>query len=437
MDKLREFMFEILSFVNKGDVTGYRSDEYSIDFEMDRLKSVENTSSSAVGLRVFKDGRVGNSFINSFGVEDKDTLLKNVFDTLKFGDKQDFNLPEKQELPDVKIFDENFYAVTKEILIEKGFELLKRLKKIGKDVKVNIHFSKGVIENHLLNTGGFEGTYKESDFSVLLNLTEVEKNGGILSVSEMDSFNRVDLTELDRMCDRLEEKYGFARKKMRVKSGYFPVLFSPEALSLILEPVEIAANGKTLYRKISVFENRENDIVATDMLTIYDNPLYDFGSGSYPFDDEGVVPRKLTVIEKGVFKNFIFDLFTASQLSRESTGHARRSVSSLPSPSFSNIFIETGSSSFSDMLSSIDYGLLVYSFLGEGMSNILAGDFSVNVEFGFLVEKGRIRGRVKDVMLAGNAFDAIKNIKMIENRQYKHGSLYAPHILFDNLSVMG
>ncbi len=433
---VKNFMKEILSHINKGDIVGVYSDNCSIDFEMDRFKSVENTSNFAIGLRVFKDGMVGNSFINSINPVDKDVLLKNVFETLKFGDEQDFNLPEKKDFPEVKVFDENFNRLDKEMLVEKGFEILKRLKKVDKDAKVNIHLSKGIVTNCLLNTSGFDGCYRETSFSVYLNITNIDRKGGISSISEGDTFNYLDMSELDRMCESLENKYVLAKKKAKVKSGYFPILFSPESLSLILDPVEIAANGKTLYRKISIFENKENEKVASEIFTIYDDPLYEFGSGSYPFDDEGVIPERLTIIEDGVFKNFIFDLFTADKLSRKSTGHAKRSVASLPSPAFSNLFIKPGNYSFEEMISSIDYGLLVYEFLGEGMSNVLAGDFSVNVELGFLVKNGKIVGRVKDVMLAGNAFEAIKNLKMVENKQHKRGTLYAPYILVDKLSVM-
>ncbi len=432
---LKDFMFDVVGRIDKGDVLGVHSENYSIEFEMDRLKSIENKSNFAIGLRVFKDGRVGNSFVNNISGESKEILLKNVFDNVKFGDMQDFSLPEKATLPELKLYDENINVITKDFLVEKGFEILKKLKKVDNDAKVSIHFSKGISETFLYNSNGFEGNYKESSFSVYMNMTYIEKDGGIISVSEGDSFINPALKEIDKMCEKLITKYVNSKKKAKINTGYYPILFSPEALSLLLTPVEIAANGKTLYRKISVFENKVNDKVASELFTIYDDPLYESGVDSYPFDDEGVVPQRIPIIENGVFKNFVFDLFTAEKMKQKSTGHGRRSVATLPSPSFSNIFIGTGKNSLKEIISSIDRGLLVYEFLGEGMSNTLAGDFSVNIESGFLIENGEIKGRVKDVMMAGNAFEALKNIKMIENEWHKNGSLYAPHILVDKISI--
>jgi PmbA protein len=109
----------------------------------------------------------------------------------------------------------------------------------------------------------------------------------------------------------------------------------------------------------------------------------------------------------------------------------------MPSPSFSNLVVGTGDSSFDDMISSIKYGLYVCEFLGGGMSNMLAGDFSVNVELGYLIENGRVSGRVKDTMLTGNVYELLKSIDAIESRTHKKGSLYAPHILFRKASITG
>lgn len=439
MDEKKGALFNatnrVLSKIKKGDVIAYATESFSVEFEMDRLKSVENESNFAMGLRVFIDKKVGNSFINN--LNDENSLLENAIKSAKLGEIQDFELPSSKNIPEVKLYDENVISFTKEMAIEKGVEIIKKLKKVDKNAKISVNISKAVKTNFLANTNGFSASYSETSFSFYINMTYVHKDGRILSVSEGDSFSRLEIGEIDKMCDSLIEKYTNAKTEVKVKTGYFPVLFSPDALSLLVYPLEIAANGKNLYKKVSILENKLGEKIASEAFSIWDNPLYNFGISSYPFDDEGVIPEKLTIIENGVFKNFIFDLFTASKLNKKSTGHAQRSVSSLPSPSFSNIFIEKGEHSLKDMLSSIDYGIWVFEFLGEGMSNILAGDFSVNIELGYLIEKGKIKGRVKDTMLSGNSFEAIKNISMIENQIHKKGDLYAPSILIDKLSITG
>ena len=52
--------------------------------------------------------------------------------------------------------------------------------------------------------------------------------------------------------------------------------------------------------------------------------------------------------------------------------------------------------------------------LGPGRGNILSGEFSINVHLGFKVEKGKITGRVKNTMVAGNALQALKRYRSHE-----------------------
>jgi PmbA protein len=53
---------------------------------------------------------------------------------------------------------------------------------------------------------------------------------------------------------------------------------------------------------------------------------------------------------------------------------------------------------------------MVRQFLGLGQGNPINDEFSVNVFLGYKIENGKVAGRVKDVMLAGNAYSALKDI---------------------------
>ncbi len=75
--------------------------------------------------------------------------------------------------------------------------------------------------------------------------------------------------------------------------------------------------------------------------------------------------------------------------------------------------------------------------IGGGHSNVLAGEFSVNVSLGFLVEKGERVGRVKDCMVAGNVFDLFKQVRGLGDTQEIHGPVVAPPVCFDGVHVAG
>ena len=92
------------------------------------------------------------------------------------------------------------------------------------------------------------------------------------------------------------------------------------------------------------------------------------------------------------------------------------------------------------MVKSIDTGILVHYVMGLGQGNAFAGEFSVNLELAFKIERGEIVGRVKDCMLAGNVYDALQDIAAVGDKPERvggwlvNGSL--PYVQIGKLSVV-
>ena len=103
--------------------------------------------------------------------------------------------------------------------------------------------------------------------------------------------------------------------------------------------------------------------------------------------------------------------------------------------------IKPGKKSFSELVKSIDKGIIIEGALGAHSGNIPNGDYSVGVNPGLYVENGEIIGRVKDVMIAGNIYETLKYV--IDIGDTLHPSFiglgdynaWVPAILFDNISV--
>jgi PmbA protein len=83
----------------------------------------------------------------------------------------------------------------------------------------------------------------------------------------------------------------------------------------------------------------------------------------------------------------------------------------------------------------MDEGVIVDQVLGAGQSNQLAGEFSVNLDLGYKVEKGKIVGRVKNTMVAGSIFEACKNLVLGDTPEWVGGGSYLPCMLFEGLGV--
>ncbi|MGL4367102.1 MAG: TldD/PmbA family protein [Brevinemataceae bacterium] len=420
--------------IKHGDVFSNISYSQSVSFQNDKLQSIDDTSYSTLACRIFDQGRVGNAFVND--PLKVDEMVKNALESSLFGEEMSFDLPKKHTCQELTWnYSERNLNFTKNELKDMAFDLLCEIKKIAPDAKVSTEVQTLFSGFCLQNTNGFNGTAVESDICLQGGVFEIAEDGSFLEIYEGWSFFD-QAVSFEKIISNLSERLENSRKSASLKkSGLMPVIFAPSALDLLLDPIEIAANGKSLVKNLSLFADSEGKKLFSSKFSLTDDPLYQYGSASFSFDDEGTPAQKLEIIKDGVFNSFIFDSASAYKTGKYSTGHASRGSASLPAPAFSNRVVCSGDVSLKEMISSIDYGLLMVLPLGEGQSNVIAGDFSVLTESAFLIEQGVLKGRVRNVMVSGNAFELLKHIVMIENEIHKESSLFAPHIMIDKVSV--
>jgi len=72
-----------------------------------------------------------------------------------------------------------------------------------------------------------------------------------------------------------------------------------------------------------------------------------------------------------------------------------------------------------------------------GGSAGISGDFSINVDLGYRVKKGKIVGRIKDTMVAGNVYSVLKQLVELGGDSEWNGSFHTPSVIVEGLSVTG
>ena len=142
-------------------------------------------------------------------------------------------------------------------------------------------------------------------------------------------------------------------------------------------------------------------------------------------DGDGIPTRRQTLFENGVLKRFLYDLDSAGLANAKPTGNSGSSPW--------NAYLLPGDSSSSDLIADIDDGILIRSLLGFGQSNIINGDFSCNVGLGYRIQKGKITGRVKNTMVAGNIYDLLGGDVTLSSDMNYTGRL--PYAVCQNMSV--
>ncbi len=89
------------------------------------------------------------------------------------------------------------------------------------------------------------------------------------------------------------------------------------------------------------------------------------------------------------------------------------------------------------MIQDTKEGILVDQVIGSGQSNVLMGEFSVNLDLGYKIEDGKIKGRVKDVMISGNTYKMLREVVAIGRGARFVRSIRTPPLYFKEINVVG
>jgi len=433
-DNIEEKILDLaLKDSDSAEVIYEEGESRSISFENNKLKSVYTKSIRGIGLRVIKDGKIGFSSTTDF--RNPQQLVINALESANFGQEAKFEFQTKSQLKDTKLFDENVVNYPIDKGIQLGNEAIEKILSVNPDYECGVSIGKGVGKSRLLNSKGLDTSTRSTSFGTSMDILFV-KEKGLLWVGEGESSARVD-DDLSKLTTKMLYDLKLAEKEVDISTAAYPVVFTSKAIGNLLSTFESGCNGKLVQKGVSPLTGKLGEKIIDERISIYDDPTIDYADGSYDCDDEGVPAQRTPMFEAGVLKNYIFDLQTAGIMNAKSTGNGTRSFSSQPSPGNSNVIVEPGDMKFEDMIKDMKRGILVDQVLGGGQSNVLAGEFSVNIDLGYLVENGEIVGRVKDCMVAGNVFDVFNNIIALGDKSDWHGSLRVPPFYFKSINLAG
>jgi TldD protein len=175
-------------------------------------------------------------------------------------------------------------------------------------------------------------------------------------------------------------------------------------------PLEADANRK----KTSIMWDKLGQQVANPIVTIYDDPTIPHFRGSFNVDDEGIIPAKTMLIEKGKLVGFLQDRLSAKLMKMETNGHGRRaSFRDVPIPRMANTVLGSGDATVVDIIGSVKKGFYAETYQGGQVSD--SGKFTFSVNMGYLIEDGKLTRPVKNATLIGTNVQILNEVEMIGN----------------------
>ena len=254
-----------------------------------------------------------------------------------------------------------------------------------------------------------------------------------------------DLNTLDAAALAAKAAQGAIRKLggEPAPTGQYPVVFSPDAMSDLLQVFSSAFSSEAAQKGLSKLAGKEGEVIASPLVTIVDDPFHKDNPMPINFDAEGSPTHKKNVVENGKLVTLLYNLKTAALAGRKTPGNASKAgydaaVAVRPF----TMYLAGGDITEEQLLRKAGNGVYIDSLGGlHAGANAITGDFSLQ-SGGFMIENGVKTVPVKSFTVAGNFFDLLKNITALaDNSQLPSAmgmtAFGAPTVLVEGLSVAG
>jgi PmbA protein len=404
--------------------------------ENNDLKQLKYHKNIGLGIRVFIGSSLGFSSTNSSDREHiKDAAIKAI-KLARISPADKFNsMPKNSKIKFLEgIYDINAESFDLYNATKMASDMLNAAKSFDDKVSIDSgNFTNSVTTHVLLNSTGIRAEETVTLFSwsimgMAIDDKEVSnfdfRFGGTHHVRDIDVFStgrEFAKIVVNSLGPRKIESF---RGKM--------LLTPPAAAELIQDVIAYSINSYIVQKGASKFGGKIGKYVSSDLLTLEDDATDVRSLGAASFDREGVPHRRNILIENGILTKFIYNTYTANKDNTESSGNAGGSSKIPPMVSATNIIINPGKQKLEDLISEMDRGIIVNRFSGN--VNPANGDFSGVVKGGHYIKKGNNEYPVKEVMVAGNIFDALYDLVGISKERKVLADSILPYMLFDNIS---
>ena len=431
-------LYDLARYVNKqAKAKGASESEVEIDVDagtsvsvrLKELESVTLNNDKSLSITVYFGKKRGIATTSDFSKEAIESCLAAACDIAKFtGEDKAFGLASSKLYPkkDIELdlyhpFEDSQDAMIAKVLVVEKTALLFD-KRISNSEGANFSTSNNLFVQ--ANSNGFIGGFPSSRHTISCSVIAKDSSGmqrdysysNSRKISNLQSLEEIGETSAQRALNRLMPK--------PIKTGRYPVIFESQVAPSLVSSIVSASSGSNQYRKSSFLLNSLDKKIASENLTINEDPYLKHGNATTYFDGEGVYVKPRVVVDKGFLKGYFLSSYSARRLKMQTTGNAGGAH---------NLIASSSSHSFKELIKKMGRGLVVTELMGQGL-NMVTGDYSRGVA-GFWVEGGVIVHAVEEITIAGNMRDMLLNISNIGNDTYKNGSQYIGSVLIDEMTI--
>jgi PmbA protein len=322
--------------------------------------------------------------------------------------------------------DPAWYSRTAEQRTRQGEELEQAILDLGVDNRIScsVHVSDGSSVSARVTSNGFADTQREAWFTLGGDLTVSDGERRPEASAFYGARYLADLPDVATVAGQVVER---ARERVgasAIPSGAYPMVLVNRAAGRLLGMLSEPLSGSAIHQGRSCLADKLGAAIASERLTLLDDPTIPRGLGSRPWDGDGLIARPLAVVTKGRLDAFYVNVYYGRKLGTSPTTGGR-----------SNWVVTPGTRSWQDITRAWPRAILVDGFLG-GNSNSVTGDFSFGVR-GTLLENGEKARALSEMNVSGNLLQIFEKLAELADDPYRWSSIVSPSLVFEDVQFSG
>ena len=396
-----------------------------------RLEKVQEDTSRSLGVALYVDGRYSRHSTNDLEPARLRAFLADAVELTRRLEMDPFRripdpaLYEGRAELDLDLVDDSLVELTREQRLD-WCRTMEGEARAHADV---ISATSGVMDSH-----GVSARVSSNGFSGVREATSVWYGAEVTiadgETRRPEAWYWVGGSHLDGLPGRKETGAEALRRVIarrgaaKIPSTRTTMVVDREAGGSLIGRVFGALSAGAIQQQRSYLADKLGERIASDALTLTDEPLIPRLLGSRLWDGEGIAAVARPIIEEGVLRTFFVDTYYGRKLGwTPTTGGS------------SNTVFRYGDKGLDAIVADVGEGLYVNSWLG-GNANMTTGDFSFGLR-GHVIRGGELAEPISEMNVTGNYADLLGRLALVGDDPVPWSSFRSPTLVFEGIEFSG
>lgn len=420
----RAVQFALESGAHYCDVRAEVVESNGFVLENGQVENVSLRFDDGLGIRVLAEGSWGFcSFSHPISF---DTIREGIIEATRNALYCSQTKRNKVSLADVKAQEDRVVHKAQkrphiEEMVSLGSDCDKIVREGKRIVRSSIRMHHDVFHKYYVNSEGSKITQDYDD--LIAELSSTARESGISETTSTTEGGRGGLELISGKNDilaksaLLSERAGQLVEARAATEEKAVVVMNPDFVALLTHEIlgHPSEGDRVLGREMawaggSWWAGMLGEKIGSDELSVYDDPTIGNSLGSYKYDDEGVPAARKSLIEEGVLVRHMQSRETAAVFGTEPDSSMRSAgYSFMPLIRMACTVIGPGNWNSEEMIKEVREGYLICDMKVPSI-DMMRYNWSISCQYAQKIEKGELKGMVRDVIVMGTAPEFFRSI---------------------------